>query len=167
MSKGDTFVGRRAFLTGAAGLAAVATGGLLAGCGKKGTPDGPVAITSSDTCARCGMLISDMRYAAEIVGTEHVWKFDDPGEMFAYYHEQHIAANEVKAMYVDDFRTKTWLPAKSAHFVVNRTQFQTPMGSGVAAFADAAAVQQYTASGSGVARSYEQLLAEPPLLRPM
>ena len=61
-------IARRHFLT--------LTGGLLlaplAGCGKQGHwPEGMAEIKwDRDTCARCNMVISDPRFAAELRGDE-------------------------------------------------------------------------------------------------
>ncbi|MFB9620322.1 nitrous oxide reductase accessory protein NosL [Brooklawnia cerclae] len=154
-------LGRRTFVGGMLGMA-VATAGMLSGCGsEQQAPDGLVEFTSSDTCSRCGMPISDLRSAAEIVGTDEVWKFDDTGEMFMFYSEQHLDAGQVEAMFVADFETQAWLSAESAGYVVS-PDIDTPMSTHVAAFADSDAVGQYTASGHGEARSFDQLLADPP-----
>ena len=61
-------VGRRALLGGAAALSVLAAGALSA-CGKKKQKaDGPVEVEPGDTCARCGMHITDMRHVGEIIG---------------------------------------------------------------------------------------------------
>ena len=69
---------RRTFLTG------VLVGPiLLAGCGGESATAGPPEISyGRDTCHRCGMIVSDERYAAALVATDGTTRvFDDIGEM--------------------------------------------------------------------------------------
>jgi nitrous oxide reductase accessory protein NosL len=152
-------LGRRTFLNGAGALALLLGGGLVA-CGKS-TPNGPVEIETTDTCDSCGMMISDLRYAAEIIGRDRVWKFDDIGEMFAFPRKQRLSQNQIKAMYVHDFRSGSWLPAESAAYVVV-SELGSPMGSGTTAFKDTKAARRFAQSQSGAVRSFAQLLADPP-----
>ena len=72
-------IARRHFLALSGGLLLAP----LAGCGKQGHwPEGMAEIKwDRDTCARCNMVISDPRFAAEMRGGEKgaVFKFDDIG----------------------------------------------------------------------------------------
>lgn len=152
-------VGRRAFLNRTGALALV-LGGSLVACGKS-APQGPVEIKTTDTCDSCGMMISDLRYAAEIIGRDRVWKFDDVGEMFAFSRKQRLGRNRIRDMFVHDFPGRSWLPAKSATYVVV-SELESPMGSGIAAFKDREAARRFARARSGSVRSFEQLLADPP-----
>lgn len=72
---------RRRFI--AAGLSLTPLAAALSACGASGAwPDGMVEIKwDRDTCARCSMVISDRRFAAELRGGEKntAFKFDDIG----------------------------------------------------------------------------------------
>jgi copper chaperone NosL len=85
-----------------------------------------------DTCVRCAMVISDPRYAAawrDEAGREAV--FDDIGCMV---HEEHDANPLGAEYFVHDNATEGWVEALQASYVVDTTQFVTPMAYGVAAF---------------------------------
>lgn len=154
-------VGRRALLGGAAALSVLAAGALSA-CGKKKQKaDGPVEVEPGDTCARCGMHITDMRHVGEIIGVEDVWKFDDVGELFVYYQEQGLTDDDVRAIYVKGYDSGAWAEAGSARYVV-APDVATPMATHVLALAKEDSVGTYTASGSAQERTYDDLLANPP-----
>ena len=67
----------------AAGALVAPLAGFLAACGgKSGWPEGMVEIKwDRDVCARCSMVISNRRFAAQIRGGPHneAFKFDDVG----------------------------------------------------------------------------------------
>lgn len=141
---------------------AVPLAALSAGCGS--SPGGalrPVAITPEDTCARCGMLIDDMREAAEILGSGgRAWKFDDLGEMFAYRSEHHLDPHSIRAMFVHDYETRAWLRAERAVYVAT-PRLHTAMNFGLAAFADPVRAERFAATRRGRVLSYPRVLARP------
>jgi copper chaperone NosL len=111
---------------------------VLAACA--GAPSGddqpPKIEYGYDLCEACGMLIDDPRHAAATVtldGTAH--KFDDIGDMVRY-HAEH-PTEQARAWFVHDFDTEAWLRAEAAWFVFG-PEVNTPMGHGIAAFADEA-----------------------------
>lgn len=159
----DVVVGRRAFLTRAAALSVLVAAGGPAACGRRGRPagDDPVEVEPGDTCARCGMVISDMRHVGEIIGAKDVWKFDDVGELFVYYQEQGLTDDDVRAIYVKGYDSGAWAEAGSARYVV-APDVATPMATHVLALAKEDSVGTYTASGSAQERTYDDLLANPP-----
>jgi len=112
---------------------------LAAGCGK-GDDIGPPDIHfGQDTCHACGMIIEDDRYAAAVVtvtadGAVERQVFDDAGEMLES--QPPSGARDVRR-YVRDAATRQWVDAARATFVRARG-LQTPMGSGIAAYADPA-----------------------------
>ena len=134
-------IARRHFLT--------LTGGLLlaplAGCGRQGHwPEGMAEIKwDRDTCARCNMVISDPRFAAEMRGGEKgtVFKFDDIGCLVFWLRDkaaQHpwMAEPATRLWVADaaDMRGATWLDARQAHYLGGRL---SPMGYNFAAVRDA------------------------------
>ena len=154
----DVVVGRRAFLTRAAALSVLVAAGGPAACGRRGRPagDDPVEVEPGDTCARCGMVISDMRHVGEIIGDRDVWKFDDVGELFIYRQEQGLSDGDVRATYVKGYDTGQWVEAGSAHYVV-APDVATPMGTHVLALAEEDSVGAYTVSESARERTYEEI----------
>lgn len=154
-------VGRRALIGGAAALSALAASALAA-CGKKKQKaDGPVEVEPGDTCARCGMHITDMRHVGEIIGVEDVWKFDDVGELFVYHQEQGLKDGDVQAIYVKGYDTGRWIEAGSAGYVV-APDVETPMATHVLALGKEDSVSTYTASAGARETTYDDLLASPP-----
>jgi copper chaperone NosL len=113
-----------------------------AGCGKGDDVGPPDIHFGQDTCHACGMIIEDDRYAAAVVtesagGEVERQSFDDAGEMLEF--QPPAGATKVRR-YVRDAATRRWLDADSATLVKTR-DLQTPMGSGVAAYADPAAAR--------------------------
>jgi copper chaperone NosL len=129
----------------AARLLSVCTVLLAAACAAapSGELEPPEIQYGYDLCAACGMLIDDPRHAAASITLDGTpYKFDDIGDMVRY-HTEH-PTEQVRAWFVHDFDTETWLRAETAWFVFNQA-VDTPMGHGVAAFAeeaDAAALAQ-------------------------
>ena len=97
----------------------------------------PAAVdTRNDSCAHCRMAVSDVRFAGQIVAPgEEPMFFDDLGCLRDYL--QGKPAPTGATAYVADHRTKAWVVAAEAVFVRNE-QVETPMGSHLLAFADAA-----------------------------
>jgi copper chaperone NosL len=85
-------------------------------------------IFDRESCAECGMSISDPRFAAQLqtAGGE-VYDFDDPGCLLAFIQEHHP---RVHAMYFHAFDASVWLTANEVGFVRG---VQSPMGYGLAA----------------------------------
>lgn len=116
---------------------------LIAACGAPAvTPATPPEIVyGEDVCNHCGMIINDDRFAAAVVietqpnRYEHRI-FDDIGDMFAFARD--LAANDdakIVSYFVHDYASREWLHAADAHFV-KADPALTPMGSGLAAFAN-------------------------------
>lgn len=91
-------------------------------------PVRPVPIdTAHDTCANCRMVISDARFAAEIIAPgEEPILFDDIGCLQAYQRTHARPADAV--VFVVDHRTGGWIDAKRATFT-QLPDADTPMGS--------------------------------------
>ncbi len=80
------------------------------------------------------MHILDTRYASEIIlSSGQVLKFDDMGEMFMHLRAKKVSMGDVKAIYVQDYRSRQWLQAEAAFYVVSE-EIHTPMDTGVIAF---------------------------------
>ena len=134
-------IARRHFLALSGGLLLAP----LAGCGKQGHwPEGMAEIKwDRDTCARCNMVISDPRCAAEMRGGEKgvVFKFDDIGCLVFWLRDKAaqfpwMAAAGTRMWVADaaDMSGATWLDARQAHYLGGRL---SPMGYNFAAARDA------------------------------
>jgi copper chaperone NosL len=124
----------------------------VSGCGRPDDDDlGPPQIRfGQDTCHACGMIIEDERYAAAVVtvggnGLTEKHAFDDIGEMLEFVAPTGIVTER---RYVRDASTRKWLDAASATFV-KTSDLKTPMGSGIAAYADAQSAQAAIAAHGG------------------
>ncbi|HNK04295.1 MAG TPA: protein NosL [Accumulibacter sp.] len=107
-----------------------------AGCARE-AEHGPVDIKwDRDLDARCGMVISDRRFAAQIRDPAgKVWKFDDIGCAVFWLARQPFDENAARLEYwVADQRTLAWLDARQAHYLAGR---KSPMGYQFAAQANA------------------------------
>lgn len=103
---------------------------MLSACGAE-RGGAPRARFGQDVCARCGMIVSEPRFAAGYVDEkgENVL-FDDAGEALDVLREVPALKDR---LYVNDLEEPGWLPAPAAYYV-RAEGFATPMGSGVAAF---------------------------------
>ncbi|THF67344.1 hypothetical protein E6C76_02935 [Pseudothauera nasutitermitis] len=144
---GDAFrPPRRDFLlrAGAAPLLLGPLAGLLAGCGKDGDwPEGMAPIRwDRDTCARCNMVISDRRFAAQLRGgaAGTAFKFDDLGCLLFWMQEKAQAhpwmGEAATRLWVADFTSPSreamrWLDPRQAQYV----ERSSPMGYNFAALA--------------------------------
>lgn len=127
-------IDRRRFL--ALGLAMTPLAAALTACGNSGDwPEGMAEIKwDRDTCARCNMVISDRRFAAELRGGEKAatFKFDDIGCLVFWLRDkaqQHPwIADPSTRLWVADASSKErlrWLDPRQAQFLGGRT---SPMG---------------------------------------
>lgn len=131
---------------------------ILGACGPgQGTPQPPEIYYGQDTCARCGMHISDPKFAAALLPVDGEWrKYDDIGCLLDDYIHGGIKA---AAIYVHDYHTGEWVDAKVAFFV--QSAIPTPMGSGLVAFRDRASAEKFMeefAPGATV-MNFEQVVA--------
>lgn len=112
---------------------------VLAACG--GAAEGPAPLdTKNEACAWCRMSVSDLRYAAQLTAPGREPKFfDDDGCL-----REWLKAPREEGpwtAWVTDHRTKEWVRAKNALFT-HDPSIQTPMNSGLVAWANAASRDQ-------------------------
>lgn len=120
-------------------------------------PRPPDIAYGQDLCDRCGMVIGEARFAAAILLADGKYlKFDDVGEMLAYF-----KANpdmQVKAWFVHDYTSEEWMRGESA-FYVRSTSLQTPMGTGIVAFKDRTEADRFASENNGVVFNLDEILA--------
>lgn len=115
----------------------------LAGCKSGNWPEGMAEIKwDRDNCARCGMVISDRRFAGEVRGgpDNAAFKFDDPG-CLAFWLQDKAAkypwlGDPATKIWIADFDSRSreemkWLDPKRAYFITRTS----PMGYNFAAVA--------------------------------
>lgn len=90
-------------------------------------PEGPQPIAwDRETCAQCGMHISDPFFAAQLQTTDHeVFDFDDPGDLFLFLADRRPP---VHAIWLHHCREERWLAKDRVAFVPVAA---TPMGHGL------------------------------------
>lgn len=138
------------------GLALIA---VLAGCAQGVTVPAPPEIRyGEDVCVGCNMIISDERYASAYAyeietGRFESLPFDDIGGMVGYA-KKHPDHNVVR-WWVHDYNTKEWIDATTAFYMAS-DDLQTPMGFGVAAFAQQADAEAFAAELGGVVLAWEE-----------
>lgn len=137
------------------GLALVA----LAGCkSQPEEPQPPDIAFGQETCSACGMVIDDPRFAAAtLLANGEYLKFDDAGEMFSYHMKN--PQDKVAAWFVHDYPTEKWIRGEQAFFVLSQS-LQTPMGSGIAAFADQAEAEAFATEHAGEVYNMEHIQSQ-------
>jgi len=141
-------------------LAALLT---LAACGGGlATPEPANIRFGETTCAECGMIISQPKYAgsfayAEGEGRFKSLAFDDIGDMISHMrkHPELIPVG----VWVHDYDSEEWIDAETAYFVES-SAIRSPMGHGVAAFADKAAAERLAADTEGKVLDWAHLRIE-------
>jgi copper chaperone NosL len=121
-------------------LAGLALAAVLAACGRSKPGQPPVVRLGRDACARCGMVVSEARFGGGWVEDDgRSVVFDDDSELLAALAERPRAKD---AAYVRDAGDGRWLRF-SAAVLIRIDGLPTPMGSGYAAFADAAEADSF------------------------
>lgn len=111
-----------------------------------------------DQCDRCGMIISEERFAAglQLDSGDHL-KFDDTGEMIKYLSS--YPETKVMAWWVHDYDSVEWIRGEAA-FYVKSTSLMTPMGTGIAVFRTKDNADQFAREHDGVVYNLEQIRAQ-------
>lgn len=132
----------------------------LAGCSGKQREVGPRPIDPTvDICSSCKMNIVDMHFAAQLIdGMGQTVSFDDIGCMALYVKKLGSGGEQnLKALYVKDFNTLEWIPVSEACYVQGRVD--TPMSSGLVAFAGKEEAQELAGRIAGKLLTWEEVRA--------
>ena len=129
--------------------------GLLAvGCQAPRANQPPQIRYGEETCAFCGMLISEERFAAALTtATGDTKTFDDLGCLL---HALAEPDHSTVRAWVHDYGSGRWLEAPHAVFV-HSDDVPTPMGGGFAAFSIQAAAEQFAREVHGTVMRFDQL----------
>jgi copper chaperone NosL len=128
---------------------------LVVSCKQKTNPDEPPEILyGEDSCDECAMIISEQRYAASYV-TEagDVHRFDDIGGMML--HDQKMQ-EDVYVYWVHDHNSEEWIKARESILVLN-PDLITPMGWGLAAFAERNDAEAYVSEHGGTIANFAEI----------
>lgn len=124
--------------------------------------DLPVDVYSEeDVCETCRMLITDTRFAAEIIPKEgKALKFDDPICLVKYFDlsrklDLGFTRDDILAIYVKDYYTREWVPAAEATIV--RANIVTVMGYGVVCFKDRKDAEDFAEEYNGTLYVFDDL----------
>lgn len=126
---------------------------LLAACSA-----GPGAVHwGVEECAHCQMMIADERYAAQVVDRRgRTFKFDAIECMTSFLRAGELAQADVHSVWVADGRER-WITVEDAHFV-HSERIRSPMGGGLAAYADEAAARRVLAETGGALLAWADVL---------
>ncbi len=142
-------------------IAAIGSALPAAGCGRSGSPLPPQIRVNSDTCAGCGMALSDARTAgAHSVGSQGSREFllyDDLGCMLDA--ERDASPPKVIERFVIDYERGGWITAETAWYVCDRS-LRTPMDSGIVAFGDRITAEAAARRAGGVPRTWREIQDE-------
>lgn len=117
-----------------AALPVAALGYLLGACSREPS-NGPVDIKwDRDVDPRCGMVISDKRFAVQVRDpNRRVTKFDDIGCALFWLMAQTFSEQTPNVeIWVVDYRNGAWIDARQAHYLEGK---KSPMGYHYAALA--------------------------------
>lgn len=109
----------------------------------------------SDECAHCKMMITDNRFASQIVTEKgKAYKFDAVECMTAYAKE-HPEASDGALRYVSNYNEGgTWLAATEAQYVKSEV-VNSPMGESLLAFPNPQAAKRHIAERPGKLLEWE------------
>ena len=145
------------------GFVGAAAAVLAAGCGRRELSGPPELRSGRDECAECGMLIHDDRAASAMLverdrRREHLL-FDDIGCMLDHERERGALWRPVEG-FVHDHATREWVGSGAAvYLLTSGAALQTPMGSGIGAFAGRAGAEEAQGQFGGEIMDYRALAA--------
>lgn len=129
-------------------LAALVLAVALAAC-QRGPP-GPAKLdTRNDACAHCRMMVSDARFASQLVAPREEPRFFDDLGCLRDWLREHPALAPGAVAFVADHRTGAWVRAAGAAYA-RAPALATPMGSGLIAHQDAASRSADAAAGGAI-----------------
>lgn len=87
-----------------------------------------------DSCERCAMVISDRKYASEIINPKSgkLHKFDNIAGAILWLDENKISWKDEAILWVKDAKNEKWINAREAFYTTGNI---TPMSYGLAAYA--------------------------------
>jgi copper chaperone NosL len=125
---------------------------LVTGCAPK--PD--AVHWGLEECAQCQMVISDERFAGQLVDRRgKTYKFDAIECMAAFVDGGALAAGEIHSLWIADGRD-SWVAVEDAAFLYSENT-RSPMGGGYTAHADGDAARRLQAEVGGELMTWQQV----------
>jgi copper chaperone NosL len=125
---------------------------LVTGCAPK--PD--AVHWGLEECAQCQMVISDERFAAQVVDQRgKTYKFDAIECMAAFVDGGALAAGDIHSLWIADGRD-SWVAVEDAAFLYSENT-RSPMGGGYTAHADGDAARRLQAEVGGELMTWQQV----------
>jgi copper chaperone NosL len=114
----------------------------------------------AEECDHCRMLISDRRFAAQLLTSKgKAYKFDAIECMHAFIGAGTVATADIHSTWVMDLEgSGDWIPTGEATFL-RSPAIRSPMGAGLAAFASREAAETAARDLGGSVMGWEALLA--------
>ncbi len=101
---------------------------VLLACSSGPPEPAPLDTSGAETCRWCRMVISDRRFAAQIVANGYDPLFFDDIGCMTHYLEKAANVPPKAVAYVADYRQEAWVPANEADYF-RCASFVTPMNS--------------------------------------
>jgi len=112
----------------------------------------------SDNCSFCKMTLMDKHYGAEIVTKKgKVYKMDDVNCFVQFQKKSGVEPSEIAGRFIVDYSHEGVLLAVENAVFLRSDKLNTPMASGIAAFATQEALQQVQAQSGGEALTWDQV----------
>lgn len=136
-------------------VAALVVALLLSGCS---APKPAKVVIGQDSCAMCNMVISDARFATQVVTkTGKAYKFDSIECMVAFLVDGTVPKDQIHSAWVSDYLNPgTWLKAEDARYLQS-VKVRSPMGLNLSAFKTLGELENVRAEANGVERRYVDL----------
>lgn len=136
-------------------VAALVIALLLSGCS---APKPAKVVIGQDSCAMCNMVISDARFATQVVTkTGKAYKFDSIECMVAFLVDGTVPKDQIHSAWVSDYLNPgTWLKAEDARYLQS-VKVRSPMGLNLSAFKTLGELENVRAEANGVERRYVDL----------
>ncbi|HSJ05080.1 MAG TPA: nitrous oxide reductase accessory protein NosL [Longimicrobiales bacterium] len=111
-----------------------------------------------EECARCRMVISDERFAGQVVDRRgNTYAFDAIECMAAFLNDGTVADADVHSVWIADGRDG-WVAAGDATFI-HSPNIRSPMGGGLVAHADAGTARRLQEEVGGDVLTWQDVLA--------
>lgn len=122
------------------------------------SPQPATVVIGQDMCEHCQMLITDARFATQVVTKKgKSYKFDSIECMVDFLAEGSLPESEIHSAWVSDYnRPGTWLKAEEARYLQS-VNIRSPMGANLAAFATLQELEDAKVAANGLERRYEDL----------
>ncbi len=128
-----------------------------AGCSQQDLSKPPKVRYGRDICSQCRMIIGEERFACAAVSQEgNFFKFDDIGCLAIY--EKNTSGNALRS-WVQDAGGLGWMEKEKAYFIYSEDVI-TPMGYGIAAFAEPERAAEFAREKAGRLLAWNDIKTE-------